>query len=480
MSGEAWIPAFDGKGRYLGHLRDADAADLLLQASRGKGYTRVPASYIVYREGDVYKAKSGEAGRVEFEDTDAGAVINQAVSASPRGGVVFVGAGDYAVSTPITLKPGVTLQGEGSDIWGTRGTTLWKAFDGGFLIDCDPSVQTERAVVRGFCMRPLGGKSGGGVRFQAARHSRLEDCVLLYFQGNGVEISPVEGKATENVSVKKCYLFANKGHGIVVSASDNIVEETVVDSYTAATGSYALLIQAGSTLVRNCHLVTQGVSKPSTLVAALISSAASYCRFTGNFVDNTHQGLIVEGSWNTITGNFFYFSRRELLVIKGHRNAVVGNAFYDSSREAAGYTDILIDGGTGNTIVGNTFKRASANTVAAIKEAGAADWNVIAHNSFDTGYASGAVIASGANTVTRGNINFRTEASGTATIPAGSTYADVAHGLSITPKPERIRVTPLDNLGNRSFWVSSVTSTSFRINISSSDTVGHSFGWSYE
>ncbi|MEM3629101.1 MAG: hypothetical protein QXE06_06995 [Candidatus Bathyarchaeia archaeon] len=73
-----------------------------------------------------------------------------------------------------------------------------------------------------------------------------------------------------------------------------------------------------------------------------------------------------------------------------------------------------------------------------------------------------------------------TENSGTATITAGNTYVTVTHGLSITPDINRIKVTPKDNLNGRSFWVGNVTSTTFRIYISSSDTVNHSFGWSYD
>jgi len=74
----------------------------------------------------------------------------------------------------------------------------------------------------------------------------------------------------------------------------------------------------------------------------------------------------------------------------------------------------------------------------------------------------------------------RLKNSGTATITAGNTYVDVTHGLAITPDINRIKITPKDNLGGRNWWVSNVTSTTFRINISSADTVDHAFGWSYE
>ncbi len=68
--------------------------------------------------------------------------------------------------------------------------------------------------------------------------------------------------------------------------------------------------------------------------------------------------------------------------------------------------------------------------------------------------------------------------SGTATITTGSTYVDVAHGLDATPDINKITPTPKDNLGGRSYWISDVGGTYFRININGMDLEeNHSFGY---
>jgi len=77
------------------------------------------------------------------------------------------------------------------------------------------------------------------------------------------------------------------------------------------------------------------------------------------------------------------------------------------------------------------------------------------------------------------NEGFTSESSGEATITAGNTYVEVSHGLDITPDINKIRITPKDNLNGRDYWISDVNSSTFRINISSSDSVDHIFGWSY-
>ena len=64
---------------------------------------------------------------------------------------------------------------------------------------------------------------------------------------------------------------------------------------------------------------------------------------------------------------------------------------------------------------------------------------------------------------------------GTATITAGNTHVDVTHGLGETP--EDVRITPLDDLDGRNFWVSDIGDTTFRINITSMDLQNHQFKW---
>lgn len=67
--------------------------------------------------------------------------------------------------------------------------------------------------------------------------------------------------------------------------------------------------------------------------------------------------------------------------------------------------------------------------------------------------------------------------SGSATITAGNTYVDKAHGLSSTPDINKIKPTALDDLGGRSVWITDVGATTFRINISSMDLTDHNFGY---
>lgn len=64
-----------------------------------------------------------------------------------------------------------------------------------------------------------------------------------------------------------------------------------------------------------------------------------------------------------------------------------------------------------------------------------------------------------------------------ATITAGDAFVDVTHLLTWVPTIDDIQVTPDDDLGGRSFWISNVGAVTFRINMNPIDLVDHAFAW---
>ncbi len=67
------------------------------------------------------------------------------------------------------------------------------------------------------------------------------------------------------------------------------------------------------------------------------------------------------------------------------------------------------------------------------------------------------------------------EQSGTATLISGNTFVTVSHDLGRVP--QNVQVTPVNQLVDANFWVSDLTSTTFRINISSSQAGDVGFYW---
>ena len=82
------------------------------------------------------------------------------------------------------------------------------------------------------------------------------------------------------------------------------------------------------------------------------------------------------------------------------------------------------------------------------------------------------------NKIVRNNHKYVTENSGTDTIASASTSKAVTHGLSVTPVAGDIMVTPMESLGNASFfWVDTYTSTQFTIHTNAAPGADTDFAW---
>jgi len=73
----------------------------------------IPASFLIYKEADVFFARDGRTGEIRFQSKDARTVIQAAIDALPQGGKVFIKAGLYEIKDSINLKSKVVLRGEG-------------------------------------------------------------------------------------------------------------------------------------------------------------------------------------------------------------------------------------------------------------------------------------------------------------------------------------------------------------------------------
>ena len=102
-------------GDYLGNKALMQTNELKSHLSRAESVIQNSASYIIYQDpyGKVY-AKNGSNGNVDFEGLDASSVIQSAINAITNEntqGVIYVKAGQYSLSRPLTLSPGVSIIG---------------------------------------------------------------------------------------------------------------------------------------------------------------------------------------------------------------------------------------------------------------------------------------------------------------------------------------------------------------------------------
>jgi len=75
------------------------------------------------------------------------------------------------------------------------------------------------------------------------------------------------------------------------------------------------------------------------------------------------------------------------------------------------------------------------------------------------------------------NVSTPMTANGTATVSAGQLYTIASHSLPIIPPTESIMLKPMDDLLGRYCFVTDCSASTFKINISSRDTIAHIMGW---
>jgi len=196
--------------------------------SNNKAYrsTEETASYIVFTEDGVKKAKNGHTGKVEFSDEDAATVIQAALDAIDKGITFIRGSPDiYWLSKSIYVKGHKGLVGEG------KYPVRLAAVDGlntDYLIktaDPTPAESEFPIILKNLWIsgNKAGGASCGGI-YLCAFESELENLRVDNFTGDGVKVSAdSRGRGSGNY-LRRIYVYNCDGNGIYVVTPDTQLE----------------------------------------------------------------------------------------------------------------------------------------------------------------------------------------------------------------------------------------------------------------
>ena len=76
------------------------------------------------------------------------------------------------------------------------------------------------------------------------------------------------------------------------------------------------------------------------------------------------------------------------------------------------------------------------------------------------------------------NVGFRTNESGSNQILTGNTFVEITHSMSVEPRIRDITIKPGSSLSaQKAFWVDTITPTTFRINIDSTEVSNLTYYW---
>lgn len=446
------------------HSSGATVKQIFTKAAIDAAFGRLDVSSI-YTANQLFKSgipwfdvrSFGAVGDGSNNDTGA---INNALAAVPStGGMVYMPAGRYKITSSLLIQnDNTTLFGAGAGLY-SGGSQPGV----GTRIECASGITTAAILVQGaanttpvygtilrdFLVDGMNvGSAVDGILFRSNR-AYIENVSVMRATGTGIVVRGYAGWATYDTRLHACMSADNGSHGYKFDTRAEDLHLTECLAWgNSGDGWY---VDAASEQMTNCHAYDNdgcGVR----FVGGTRSKMATW-KIEGN-----RGGVICDASASQIN--------------------ITGCGFKDNARDNHNlYDNIMIAGTSGCSgwnITGNTFNTTIGTKVRyAVNLANTNATNaVICDNNFGDAVAATAAVNNGGSTSTgfkcfvRNNMGWTTENNGTATVLSGTTSIAVSHGLSKTPNSRDIQVTPTNNLGSATkFWISSVGASTFTINV---------------
>ena len=416
--------------------------------------------------------------------------IQAAIDALPSGGgKVILMEGTYN-SNQIVLPDNIIFSGVGS-------STLLKlnaAANDRFIINSERTTGNTNIVIENLYID--GNKDGqtaigptdvfgnaGCIDFRNVSNLIVRNCWIMNGWAAGLETTlcehvfalgnRIDNSADDGIGINDQTCYATVANNIITNAgqgknygspcgieiqdgshsfvaANNVIKNPLHDGIQVSTHTGGLLCYHGDI---TGNTIT-GTSVRGIKVAGISGQETYSVAVTGNVVDcfivgadNGYYGIEL-GPYAkrcVATGNIISNTLGHGIFVRGPNTIIDGNILYDHAGKGLNlYTEAVNCIATHNQLI---------NCITALSN-------------------------TGTNNTVSANIGYVTEASGTDTIASAATAKTVTHGLAVTPTACDIMVTPIESLGNASFfWVDTPTSTQFTIHLNAAPGADVDFAW---
>lgn len=280
----------------------------------------------------------------------------------------------------------------------------------------------------------------------------------------GLSLNPYEGTILIPNEWMNFTTFANTSGGIFVDGSPTRQTYDIRGSglTLSSDGNTALNLSqmAGSTIVLN-NIFIELVGRTST--GRQLATPSS----------NSGTGIILGGSVGSANfSDIIISSCSEYGVITGAAASSFVNCeiVNNSKKTPLTYSGIYVANNVSCKVIGCKIGNVGSSTPqgSSVIATDGSKCNIIGNDFTFQGGSLPVQKGTGITINEYGNMAYVTQRFGKISIPIGSNFIDVTHGLNGTPADASILVTPFTSptaSGVGSFWVNTVTSTTFRINV---------------
>ena len=473
----------------------------------GTGTETTPAGpsefhYVVSTNGTTVSAINGRTGAEEFSGSDASTVLQSVLDAlGSDGGRVYLRTGTYSLAQSLQV-------GGGTELVGTEGTSLYSSGTA-ITVSSVSRVSIKKITLNGCGMAAIVLGEASDIRIlqcafvqtfgQAILHENgtlervwISDCRIDQPGGNAIELAGVKNASIERniiASAGGTGLAISSGSGRILVAGNQIRGSDQKNDSNSGDG-ISLSGNCDEVILRDNVLAENGrngLSIQSSGAGAIIVSGNHLRK---NNANKGEAGIFFDGSKGLIERNMVHEQGRSGIRLGSSATATLvrTNQVWNNGQGSAGtghQSGIILESPAAVSdqriqVRDNFCQDTQSTPTQQIGiEVGAACSGIVIEKNRLSGNGSAAIsYPTNGGVRVRANSGFGTEARGSATVSGGSTFVTVSHGLATTPVT--ILLTPLSDLGVRSYWISEITGSSFRIELSATSATDLKIGWRTE
>lgn len=466
------------------------------------GLTKV--TYSMIKGAPINVLDFGAVGDGVTNDTDA---IQSAIDELTSGGVLYFPNGTYAISDELIVNvAGITFIGDNR--WSTQ---IKQLISNKKIFNITANFTNIQSLGFIYSNTPI---SGATAIYCSGSYCTFENFIVRnsYI---GIEFDTgVAGKVTD------FEIFDYEFIGIYAhDLNDLFISNFVLNAGNTTRGALggirlydkteAIVVTDGDILLGKYSMVTDGPSNT-------VGNRPAYNNFTNVFFDSSSDGVLLQkgietefvGCWfsngrsgsgvsgctvgetdtiNFVASRFFNCGSHGCLVSTTARRTTFTACSFESNSVTKGVGvshGLAIASDTTDFIITNCKARnglfGGQQGYGILVNTGTSNGYSICNNML-TGNYTAPLYDGGSGTIKTisGNVGYKTKNVGTGTITLGNTSVVISHGLSATPLPEDILISPLTpTAGNEMFLDStSITNTQFTVRTASPATGNFQFSW---
>jgi hypothetical protein len=266
--------------------------------------SKIGVSYLIYTgSSSIYYAKNGRTGKVDYTGSNLGTVVNNAIAATPNGGIIRFTPGSYSLDARIDLDiAGIIIEGVGRAATTITAAGSFSATDPAFYVTED-NCHIESMTI------DMSDEGDNCIELYGANSCFFRDLYLENVTQDGIYMSAAAERNSNRIIDVSVPGPGRYGINIGENIGHSWIERTVISDTTTSTKVTDAGIYVNSSLGQNIitHSVIWGCQ-----IGIHVSGSAYRFQILNNSLTDNYIGIQIDGTNGDIqiNDNLFWYTGR--------------------------------------------------------------------------------------------------------------------------------------------------------------------------